>query len=250
MDIMILATQILGEILIVLSVIFIILLCPPTRRKLKEIHISKDGYWKKIAKFYDTNLHFLVLARQIFLFILPTAVLMVLSISISIELEHLLGSFVLGVSLVIFVSIQLPLLMKASVLATFIIDGEPQGSKLNFKPGKTTYVECTIYNLGFSTYKNSTIIFYFRKDFEIIPHEDPLYDDLDFKKKFDIQKRHAGIAFNPKENFLTIPPQETFVFPMWVKVPDKEEEREMTILFHSENTWGLNSIQRQISISR
>jgi len=256
MDIMILAFQILGGILIALSVIFIILLFPPTRRKLKEINISKDGYMKEFANFYDEHLHSFVLVRQILLFLLPTTVLMVLSIFISVKLEHLLGSFVLGISLVIFVSIQLPLLMKARILTTFIIDRELQGSKLNFKSGKTTYVECTIYNLGFSTYKNFTIIFYFREDFEIIPYDNRLYYDLDFKKKFAIQKRHGGIAFNPKESFLTIPPQEIFVFPMFIKAPKvlkepkEKKEHAMKIEFYSENTWGKTEIYKPLIVER
>jgi len=143
---------------------------------------------------------------------------------------------------------QLPLLMKAHILITFKINGENQVSRINFRSGKTTYVESGIHNLGFSTYKNFTIIFYFGEDFEIVPYDDQLYKDLDFKKKFDVQKRHGGIVFNPKDNFLTIPPQEVFVFPMYVRAPNKEVESEISILFFSESTWGMNRIRRQISV--
>jgi len=247
---MILVIQILGWILIAPSTIFIIILLPWVRRKLKEIDLSDNGRKKKIADFYETHLHLLVLVRQILLLLIPTAVVMVLPTAVSILSKHFLSLIVSGLSILIFVSIQLPLLMKAHILITFKIDGEEQSSRINFRSGKTTYVESGIHNLGFSTYKNFTIVFYFGGDFEILPYDDPLYTALDFKKKFHVQRRHGGILFNPKDNFLTIPPQEVFVFPMWVKVPNKEKEGKMEILFFSENTWGMNRITRQISVRR
>ena len=215
-------TQFFGWILIVLSAVFVFILSSRIRYACaRKRHLSEDGFKKKIAFFYEKHLHKLVLARQILLFFFPTAVLMVLAMLFPIKLEYLLGSIVLGLSILIFVSTQLPLLMKARLLITFSINDGGWSETLTLRPGKTTKVESAIRNLGFTTYKNSTIKFYFGKDFDVIPYENALYPDLDFKKKFTIQRRHGGVMFDPKDNFLTVPPQEVFIFPMWVKVPDK-----------------------------
>lgn len=240
-------TQI-GWALITLLIIFLVILLPRIRCVCaRETYFSKDGCKRKMARFYEMKLHYLVSGRQILLFLFPTAVLMV-----SAKLEYVITSLILGLSILIFVSIQLPLLMKAHLLISFRIDdGEwSLSSRIDLRSGKTTKVEFAIRNLGFSTYKNSTIIIYFRKDFKIVPCDNLRYKDLDFKKEFHVQKIHGGVAFNPKDNPLTIPPQEVFIFPMYVKVPNKEEEREMTIEFFSENTWGMNLIRRQVSVRR
>ena len=136
--------------------------------------------------------------------------------------------------------------MKAHVLVTFKIDDKVYDSPIFFKSGKETYVEGRVYNLGFSNYKNFVVIFYFGEDFKIIPHDDPKYRDLDFKKKFSIQKIHGGALFSPKDNFLSIPPQEVFIFPMYIKIPRKEKKGEMHIDFYSENTWGMTVIYKQV----
>ncbi len=62
--------------------------------------------------------------------------------------------------------------MKARILITFKINDEGQGSIINLRSGKTTYVDSGIRNLGFSTYKNFTIILYFGEDFEIVHYDE------------------------------------------------------------------------------
>ena len=241
----------LGWILLVPTAVLSLLLCPPIRYACaRKGYLGRKDFKKKVAIYYERLLHFLVLGRQILLFFFPTAFLLVISTLLPIKIEYFLGTFVLGLSILIFVSTQLPLLMRAHLLITFKVDCGKWELGINIKSGKTIYIESAIRNLGFSTYKNSSIIFYFKPDFEIVPYDDILYDDLDFKKEFNIQKRHGGVSFNPKDNFLTIPPQEVFIFPMWVKAPNKEEKRKMTILFSSENTWGMNLIRRQMSLRR
>jgi hypothetical protein len=223
--------QISGLIIITLSAILIIILWPWTRRKFRE-NRSK----MKNAELYETHLHKLVLGRQILLFLLPTAVLMV-----STRLEHLFSSIVLGLSILIFVSIQLPLLMKAHIHITFNIDGK-WTRRISLRPEQTHKVEVAIQNLGFSTYKNFVAKFYYGKEFKILPNNYRGYKDLDFGKEFSVQKRHGGVMFTPKENFLTIPPQEVYIFPMYVKAPKEEREYKLKIEFNAENTWGMNEI--------
>lgn len=242
--------QDLGWILIVLTAIFVILLCRRVRYACAyERYLGKECCKKKVAKIYETYLHSFVIVRQILLFLFPTAILMALSALLATKLEHLFSSFILGLSILIFVSMQLPLLMKAHVLVTFQIEPGRGGSEIDVESGKTTRIELGIRNLGYGTYKNSTVIFYLGSDFEIVPYDNSLYKDLDFKKKISIQKRHGGVLFNPKDKFLSIPPQEIFVFPVWVKVPNKKAEREATIYFFSENTWGMVVIKRQVRIN-
>ena len=244
--------QIVGlSVYTIVLMIFIIMLCPPVRRKLKEIKLYGDCCKRRIADSYEKYLHRLVIIRQVLLF---SALIVIVSIiDFSIALEYFPSLILLGLSIIVFVSVQLPLLMKAHILVNFKIDDEVYDSTISFKPRKDpTLVEARIYNLGFSTYKNSVAIFYFEGDFKIVPHTDPKYEDLEFhfKKKFSIQKIHGGALFSPKENFLSIPPQEVFVFPMYIKIPEKEKKGKMHIDFYSENTWGMTVIYKQVIVER
>jgi len=235
--------QFLGCVLIALWATFIIILWPYSRRKLREC---------RFAGFYEKHLHSFVLARQILLFFFPIAVLMALSPVVPIKLEYFLGSVVFGLSTVIFVSIQLPLLMKAHLRVSFRIDDGKWVKTINLRAGETHKVEFAIENLGFSTYKNFSIIFYFGPKFEVLPPSHPKYmrKHLDFKKEFSIQQQHGGAMFSPKENFLTIPPQEVFIFPIFIKAPKKEDKYPLTIQFFAENTWGMNRISIPITVYR
>ena len=230
--------QLFGCVLIFLSTIFIIILYPRSRRKLR--HVSA----------YEEHLHFLVLLRQIFLFIFPTAILMALSMLVTVKLEYVLGTIVLGLSILIFVSVQLPLLMKAHLVTSFRIDDGKWTRGVNLRPGKVHKVEGLIQNLGFSTYKNFSVIFYFGKEFEILPSSHSKYKSahLDFRKKFSIQQEYGGVMFSPNENFLTIPPKETFVFPMFIKAPNEEKEYTLHIQFSAENTWGMTRIYKRVIV--
>lgn len=173
---------------------------------------------------------------------------MVSSIWFSIELEHFIASLVLGLSILIFVSTQIPLLMKAHLLINFTVDGKGSGSRINFRSGETHTVEVLIRNFGFSTYKNFVAKIYFGPDFKIIPYNHSKYKDLDFKKEFSIQKKHGGAMFTPKETFLTIPPQEVYIFPLIIKAPDEGKEYRLHIEFNAENTWGMNVIYKTIFV--
>jgi len=258
MDILILVAQILGGIVIVLLAILIVMLCPPIRTKLKEI--SLYNIEKKFARRYERRLHLLVLIRQLLLFLAPWAIVSIIDFSVA--SKHLPSWILVGLSLTVFVSIQLPLLMKAHIHVNFMVNETVYHSAIPFKLREheedSILVEARIYNLGFSTYKNSVAIFYFKEDFEILPCNHKKYRHLDehFKKEFSIQKIHGGVLFSPKDNFLSIPPQEVFIFPMFIKAPKvlkepkKEKERKMEIEFYSENTWGKTVIEKQVILRK
>jgi hypothetical protein len=223
-------------------------LCPPIRRKLKEIDLFGDSCKEEFARLYEKHLHLLVILRQVLLFLAPIGFFSV--IDFSIVLEYFLGLVLLGLSLVVFVSIQLPLLMKAHVLATFKIGDDVYNSTILFESGKETLVEARIYNLGYITYKNFAVVFYFGPDFEIVPYDNEKYCDLDFEKKFGVQKKHGGAFFSPKDISLTIPPQEVFIFPIYVKVPKEKKQGRVHIEFYSENSWGMTNIFKPLIVNK
>jgi len=243
--------QTLGWISIALTAIFYTILLPQSRRKIRVSLNSDNVYIRGFAKYmhvlYETQLHNLVSTRQVLFFLLPTACLVVLFPPASWEPEHFLGSLVLGLSILIFVTMQLPSLMKAQLHIAFRIDGK-YARTIKLESGKTHKVECEIQNLGFHTYKNFTVKFYYGKKFKIVPSNYRGYKDLDFKKQFSIQKRYGGVMFTPKDNFLTIPPQEVYVFPMYVTAPKEKDEYRLKIEFNAENTWGMNEIYKRVIV--
>lgn len=216
----------------ILILILAFILSPKRRRYLKR----KSGY--------EDNLHILVISRQILLFFLPL-MLSITFLGVPFTLEQLLPLLVLGLSINIFWIIQLPLLTKAHLLIDFGVDQiNDFDSNITLTPKTKHVIYIRIYNLGFSTLKNGTVLVYFGDQFEkskcyIIPSNNEEYDKLEFKKCFSIQKAHAGVSFSPKENFLTMPPQEWFVFPVIVEISDCELDSKVEVQFYSENSWGV-----------
>lgn len=226
---------------------FIYFLLPQIRRNLKE------------TVFFEKHLHYFVIIRQALLFFAPLAI-SVSIMGLTFTSQQLTSLFVLGLSINVFWVVQWPLLTKAHILVTFtsktLSDAEADegydekfSSKIIFEAEKITLVKAAIYNLGFSTYKNATVLIYFGKHFKIIPCDDeefgPRLKKLDFSKCFSLQKRHGGIAFAPKENCISIPPQEVFLFPVYLHVPASvpKEERWITVQFYSENSWGMTEVK-------
>jgi hypothetical protein len=139
--------------------------------------------------------------------------------------------------------------MRAQLYVRFRIDGK-YVKTIKLHSGKTHKIECEIQNLGFHTYKNFVIKFYFGEKFKIMPSNYRGYKDLDFGKEFGIQKRYGGVIFTPKDNFLTVPPQEVYVFPMYVKAPNEEERYTLTVQFNAENTWGMNELSLPVIVRK
>jgi hypothetical protein len=215
-----------------LLLILIYLLSPKITRKFKY------------KQNYKENLYKLVLTRQILLFFLPLAIALAF-FGVSFTSNQLLSLIILGLSINVFWVVQLPLLTKANLSIDFAvdqIDDFESGITLTQKTKQVVYIR--IYNLGFSTLKNGTVLIYFGDQFEkskckIIPSDNEEYEKKDFKKRFSIQKAHAGVVFSPKENFITMPPQEWFVFPVIVEVPECELDSTLEVQFYSENSWGV-----------
>ncbi len=200
---------------------------------------SKARLWLKTDKKYEDNLHILVLFRQILVFLFPVMFCWVVFGS-SFVISQLTSLFVLGLSINVFWLIQLPLMTKAKLYIDFSVDSiKDFNKKIILKTDTEHLIYTRIYNLGFHTLKNALILIYFREGFEIIPHNDPKYDILDFKKTFTIQKCNYGASFSPLQNFQTMPPQEWFLFPLIVKTPKDNLDRDIEIQVHSENSWGI-----------
>ena len=216
----------------ILLAIILYLLSPKMTRKLKY-----EGYYRE-------NLHKFVLFRQILLFFLPLALSLVI-FGVSFVYEQLFSLIILGLSINVFWVIQLPLLTKAQLSVDFSVDQVDKfSSGLTLIPKIKQVVYVRLYNLGFSSLKNGTVLIYFGEQFKtskctIVPCDDHEYDKLDFKKCFSIQKVHAGVLFTPKDNFLTIPPQEWFVFPVVVDIPQCKLDSKVKVQFYSENSWGV-----------
>ena len=181
----------------------------------------KKRYDFRGKKGYEKNLHIFVLIRQLLLFLLPL-MLSIVVFGVSFVSNQLLSLVVLGVSINVFWVVQLPLLTKANLFVDFSVDNiEKFDSRIEVNADKEHLIYTRIYNMGFSTLKNATVLIYFGKGFNVIGFKDSRYRDLDFEKMFTIQKCNSGVLFTPKDNFQTIVPQEWYLFPVIVKTPKK-----------------------------
>lgn len=106
---------------------------------------------------------------------------------------------VVGLALVTFASVELPFFTKPNVfISLFETNGysykENHQFSLSVRAGENRLVWFFMVNMGFHLLKNCTVILYFPKTFK--PLDDPeLYEKLDFKKKFSIQKKYWGFFF-------------------------------------------------------
>ncbi len=218
-----------------------VILLPLIRRELYAKTFSTDN--QKVKKFlgkYESNVHFLVIARQISLFFLPFFVALVLT-GIAITMQQLTSLFVLGLSINVFWAAYLSTLTKAKLYIDFGVDHQNDVKpEIIVTPDHEHIIFTRFYNLGFNTLKNTVILIYFRNGFEIFPYEDKRYKYLDFCKHFSIQKENVGVAFMPThDNYQSIPPQEWFIFPIIVKTPKELCNQKVEIQVYSENSWGL-----------
>jgi hypothetical protein len=221
---------------------FVILLLPQTRHALRE------------EPWYKNNLNFFLLIRQILLFLFPLWAATV-TVGATWVSNQLLTLVALGLSIIIFWIVELPLLMKADILVTFGVDDgnaiaeDDYVSKIRLDPEKENIVNTRVQNLGFTTLKNALVEIYFGDTgLEVVPCDDPRYVGLDFPKRFSIQKTHCGILFTPKDNFQTIPPQEVMIFQTILRKPINTQKGEVIIQFSSESSWGLREIKALIEI--
>ena len=207
--------------------LFIFLLVPKVRK-----------YSKDKIKNYRQIFFLIILALQILIFITPLT-LSTYFIGISFVYDQMLSLIILGLSVNVFWIVQLPLITKANIEIDFSTDGLKSCKKnISLKKQCCHIVHTRIYNLGFTTLKNSMIAIYFGKGIKIIPYDEKIYKNIDFVKKFSVQKCNNGVLFTPKDNWQTIPPQEWFLFPLILETSNDVLELEAKVLFSSEKSWG------------
>jgi hypothetical protein len=180
-------------------------------------------------------------------------------------ISQLLTLVIMGVSIVAFWVVELPLLTKASIEVTFATDVSKDAnlnnqiylkefsSEATFEPEAEQFVVVRVYNLGFHTYENATVAIYFGTKFDIIPNDEKhgsKYAEIDFQKPFKIQKSYGGVRFTPSDdNFQSIPPQGCLLFPILVFSPKHApEDAKITIEFSSDNSWGITRMRKPYKI--
>lgn len=239
--------RVFGLTLCCLFIAFVTLTLRHTRRVFYEKSLLKGGRWK----FYEKYLHQIYLCRFIFMFFFPSAVV-ILFFGVEVTSKQFLNLLVMGLALVTFASIEHPLLTKPNVFITMLPTEkksyrEEHEFSICVRAGEEKLLMFRVVNLGFHTIKNCTAIFYFHDGSK--PLEDPrLYNQVDFKKIFSIQRKNKGILFSPLNNFISIPPQEVVVFPVWIKASDAKGKGDVEVQIYSESTWGMSSIKIPIRV--
>ena len=212
-----------------------------------RIHWYREKEYKKKKFHFENNVHKFYGIRQLLLIFFPLVFsITILGISNSWgQISKILGTnlltlIVLGLSINVFWIIQLPLVMKANLVVDFSVDkvGDFNEDEILLKTHSQHIVYCRIYNAGYSTLKNATVLLYFERGVEIVPCDKPIYDNYDFVKDFSIQKGQCGISFNCLKNYLTIPPQEWFLFPIILKTKNALEQK-INLQLYSESSWGI-----------
>lgn len=230
---------------ITMFISFTVLLCPKVRHDFRN------------KPRYKNHLNIFLLIRQVLFFLFPlwiATVIATVTVGATSALNQLPALIALGLSIIIFWIVELPLLTKADILVTFGVDDgnyipeEEYSDRLMLVAEKDSIVNTRIHNMGFSTLKNARIEIYFGNGFEVVPSEDTRYCNLDFPKKFSIMKNNCGVIFSPMDSFQTIPPQEVFIFQTIVRPPRRLERKTIIVHFASENSWGLREIKAPIEI--
>jgi len=252
------------EIYLVIVALFLFFLCPPVRKYLYEKwHETK--YFQFIVDRYEGHLHALVVLRLILLSLAPIMVSLV-TFRLHTTINQLFTLVLMGVSIAAFWVVELPLLTKANIDVTFatalsndanfndqIFRWRPRWlSEATFMPEKEHFLVVRVYNLGFHTYENASVTVYPPKEFEIIPN-DKKYANIDFFKPFKVQKSYNGVRFTPTDdNFQSIPPQESLLFPILLKLPERASNQNVNAKivteFSSDNSWGITKISKPCKI--
>jgi hypothetical protein len=235
------------------------------KRRNKETMKKNCVVLDNLGAFYQKCLFILVIFRFILLFFLPIWLAAKL-LGLEFASNQLLTLTVMGGSIVAFLALEFPNVMKAHLRVTLVakvVDEKDfkkdqevldsfRSSEIWLEKGKLTLVAVAVYNLGFSTYKAPAVLIYFGKGFEIVPCDDKFekrYEGVDFHKKFSIQKRHGGAAFSPDDiRFHSFPPQEVLVFQIFVRLIGDTDRSYVTVQFSSEGSWGMTTIKRPFKI--
>lgn len=141
--------------------------------------------------------------------------------------DHLFEGFIAGALIVSFIIFELPRLLTPHmyVMCYPAIKGSKTRSDvpcstITVTAGEKALLFFRITNLGVNNYQNCTFWFSFSDCEGFVPLEDPnLYNGVDFRKEFQLQKRTRTVLFPPDKNYQTVAPGNSIYFPIWVQTP-------------------------------
>ena len=224
--------EILGvAILLPFSVIFILL--GPLRQQLFVASL-KSKIWRKDYKTFFTLL--------IFFFYLQVVITVPGSAYQYFGKDRIIDGVVVAVALLAFIAFQFQRMTPPYFEATFLpSEGKSYQDKPQFlvkaRVSQRILVFVHITNLGLTAFKNCVVSIVFPEGFTIVG-DLRLYKGVDFAKKFVIQKKNQCIQFLPNDNYMTFPPCNNLIFPIWIKTPKEAGKYKVKTTLSSESTWG------------
>ena len=96
--------------------------------------------------------------------------------------------------------------------------------EIELSPNKEELVWVMLHNNGKVITDNWFCIIDFEKGFDLIPIEETQYSDVDFVKHYTIQEKYNAAHFNSTDFSPLIPYDETVIFPIALKTPNKLEK--------------------------
>jgi len=245
--------QMVGSIIVFFSVIMFILTINPVRKRFYAL--SFEHRWKKIRKIgeiYENGLRKMYILRLCLSFFLPVSIAFISPFVLDSNL--ILSLLVMGLGLVAFSIIELPSLTEPHIFTSVIEGCQAKNFKCEYKEGKSckareNRLEISIkekriiffrlQNLSLHTLKNCTVWFTLPENFKI--SEIQARKNVDFFKKYSIQKRNNAVKFSPTDNYLSVSPDDCLVFPIEAEVEkpnDNWKSHRIEIQIASETTWG------------
>lgn len=211
------------------------------------------GSVKKIASWFDKGYGYVLLLYYILIFAGITT-----TFYFGLGMEDVFSGLVAGTAITSFIVIELPHLMKPNIVVvslpaikeTKTYKDEPQ-TQVKIKLGGEELLFFKLTNAGTNNYLNCTFWFFFPEGIQPI-QEPKFYEDLEYKKEFEIQRPKRCVCFLPNKNYQSISRGNYMVFPIWVNVsPDIDNsEKKATIMVSSESRWGTFTGDFPISILR
>ena len=219
--------MLLISLLIAFVIVFLITFKPVRRAFYKGSFQNRHKTIRKIGLWYEDNLHKLYLTRLALTFLLPIALGILLFSNTN--QDFLLNLLLIGIALLTFSFIELPVLTKANLFLSQIedcigqlnciykegISCKAKEEYLLMQPGDERVVMFRLQNLSLHSLKNCVFWFNIPKNFEVLAINPP--DKIDFYKPYSIQKRNNTCMFT-FENGFSISPNDCAVFPIKLKL--------------------------------
>lgn len=245
--------QMAGLIIVFFSAILFILTISPIRKGFYALSFEYNKWKKirKIGKIYENGLRNMYILRLCLSFFLPISIAFVFSFNLDSNL--ILSLLVMGLGLVAFSIVELPSLTKPHVFTSVLEECKAKNFRCKYEENKfckarenrleiaigERIIFFRLQNLSLHTLKNCTVWFTFPKNFKI--SEIQTWKNVDFFKKYSVQKCNNAAKFSPTDNYLSISPNDCLVLPIEVDVekPDDDwKNHTIGIQIASETTWG------------